>query len=361
MGRLPGPRPHPRPGSRALRPSAEDPRRHPSRGTRHPRPRPRRPRHGLGRHLPHLPQQQIRPPPGRESPAQGDRALRLPGPGHARLRRDPRPPDAPRPGAPDVHRTRGGAGPQQPGRPRTGQVDGAPPGAGGRPCLRGRSRQLRRSARRFPRCTRRLAQVAAPRRKHLCGARVPDPAHRAHPRAAGENSWTVAGYESPVSDRMWHLAFPDTTPEPVVRTLLDSLASGDHDLALGSPITAKTVAQAIAPLTQAGWENTIDGRCIRWASPHAGVQLDTFAAQNPYLNPTWLIWAGPDPQQATWVVHASAYTPAQVLTELVECLAPELGQVNDSPTTRGFSHPLEASVTLPAAPTAIKAPPGRQP
>ncbi|MGW1126396.1 DUF317 domain-containing protein [Streptomyces sp. NPDC002526] len=184
---------------------------------------------------------------------------------------------------------------------------------------------------------------------------------RIHQSLPGENSWTVAGYESPVSDRMWHLAFPDTTPEPVGRTLLDSLASGDHDLALGSPITAKTVAQAIEPLTQAGWENTIDGRCIRWASPHAGVQLDTFAAQNPYLNPTWLIWAGPNPQQATWVVHASAYTPAQVLTELVECIAPDVGHQNDCPTPRRTDNPLQARVTLPAAPTAIKAPPGPRP
>ncbi|MEV5605459.1 DUF317 domain-containing protein [Streptomyces sp. NPDC052299] len=181
---------------------------------------------------------------------------------------------------------------------------------------------------------------------------------RVHEPLPGEHSWTVAGYESPVSDRMWHLAFPDTTPEPVVRTLLDSLSSGDHNLALGSPITAKTVAQAVEPLTQAGWENTIDGRCIRWASPHGGVQLDTFAAQNPYLNPTWLIWAGPNPQHATWVVHASAYTPAQVLTELVECLAPEAEREIDVPTTMRAANRTQPSVTLPAAPTAIKAPPG---
>lgn len=182
---------------------------------------------------------------------------------------------------------------------------------------------------------------------------------RIHEPLNGEHGWTVAGYESPVSDRMWHLSLPDTSPEPVVRTLLDSLASGDHDLALGSPITAKTVAQAIEPLTEAGWENTIDGRCIRWTSPHGGVQFDTFAAQNPYLNPTWLIWAGPNPQQATWVVHASAYTPAQVLTELVECLAPEVGHENDSPTTLLPGNLIQPSVTLSAAPTATKAPPGR--
>ncbi|MGZ2361538.1 DUF317 domain-containing protein [Streptomyces sp. 372A] len=182
---------------------------------------------------------------------------------------------------------------------------------------------------------------------------------RIHEPLPGENSWTVAGYESPVSDRMWHLAFPDTTPEPVVRTLLDSLASGDHDLALGSPITAKTVAQAIEPLTQAGWENTIDGRCIRWASPHAGVQLDTFAAQNPYLNPTWLIWAGPDPQQANWVVHASAYTPARVLTDLVECLTLESEHQGKTPATTHQRRSMRAHVTLPTVPSAAELRPRR--
>ncbi|MFF7337412.1 DUF317 domain-containing protein [Streptomyces sp. NPDC008163] len=180
-----------------------------------------------------------------------------------------------------------------------------------------------------------------------------------HEPLPGQNSWTVAGYETPVSDRLWHLAFPDTVPEPVVRTLLDSIADGTQDLALGSPLNAESVAKAMAPLTQAGWEATIDGRSIRWASPHGGVQFDTFAAQNPHLNPTWFIWAGPSPQQATWLVNASAYTPAPVLADLVECLTPETEHQDETPATTHHRSSMRANVTLPTVPSAAELRPRR--
>ncbi|WP_369015708.1 DUF317 domain-containing protein [Streptomyces gottesmaniae] len=36
--------------------------------------------------------------------------------------------------------------------------------------------------------------------------------HEAHPR---ETAYTVAAYETPVSDRMWHLTATGATPAPV--------------------------------------------------------------------------------------------------------------------------------------------------
>ncbi|MER6085260.1 DUF317 domain-containing protein [Streptomyces sp. NPDC001833] len=63
--------------------------------------------------------------------------------------------------------------------------------------------------------------------------------HEAGPR---DTAWTVAAYETPVSERMWHLTATGTAPEPVLQSLLTHLADGDaSDTALGSPITDKTV------------------------------------------------------------------------------------------------------------------------
>jgi hypothetical protein len=42
--------------------------------------------------------------------------------------------------------------------------------------------------------------------------------HEAGPR---ETAWTVAAYESPVSDRMWHLTLTGATPAPVLQTSQD--------------------------------------------------------------------------------------------------------------------------------------------
>ncbi|MGW8697611.1 DUF317 domain-containing protein [Streptomyces eurythermus] len=150
--------------------------------------------------------------------------------------------------------------------------------------------------------------------------------HEADPR---ETSWTVAAYETPVSERMWHLTATDTAPAPMLQALLDQLGDTDTwETAIGSSITDKTVTEATRPLADAGWKHTVDGRWIRWETPQkdAGVQFDAFAAQNPghYL-PTWTLWAGQNPDRPTWAIHASTYTPAALLSHLTGELAEGIG------------------------------------
>ncbi|WP_329295619.1 DUF317 domain-containing protein [Streptomyces pseudovenezuelae] len=173
--------------------------------------------------------------------------------------------------------------------------------------------------------------------------------HEAHPR---ETAWTVAAYETPVSDRMWHLTATGTTPAPVLQTLLHHLADGDRwDTAIGSPITDKTVTAATKPLTDAGWQHTVDGRWLRWtnASQDAGVQFDAFAAQNPNSPlATWTVWAGPSINQPTWAACASVYTPANLLADLAEELAHGTG--TRPARAAQDRHTKESVSSLPAAP-----------
>ncbi|MEV6021745.1 hypothetical protein [Streptomyces sp. NPDC052036] len=64
----------------------------------------------------------------------------------------------------------------------------------------------------------------------------------------------MAAYETPVSDRMWHLTAAGTTPAPMLQTVPHHLAAGDAwDTAIGSPFDEKTVTAATTPLTDAGW------------------------------------------------------------------------------------------------------------
>jgi hypothetical protein len=183
--------------------------------------------------------------------------------------------------------------------------------------------------------------------------------HEAHPR---ETAWTIAAYETPVSDRMWHLTMTGATPASVLLTLLNRLAEGDAwETAVGSPVTDKTVAEATRPLTEAGWEHTVDGRWIRWETSQgdAGVQFDAFAAQSPHTTlATWTLWAGPSIDRPTWAIHASPYAPAPMIARLTEELAHGTGTRQPSP---GATQPPQLTAKPAAvAPTTPRPQAGRR-
>lgn len=183
---------------------------------------------------------------------------------------------------------------------------------------------------------------------------------RVHEAPAHETAWVVAAYETPVSDRTWHLTATGTTPAPVLQELLVHLADGDEwNMAAGTPVDEKTVTAATKPLADAGWKHTVDGRYIRWTSPagDAAVQFDVFVAQRPNQNlATWTVWAGPNLDGTTWFLTASAHTPSSLLADLSETLAHGIGTRQHSSGTR-HKHPH-----LPTAPPAVTPPvPGTRP
>ncbi|NEB01996.1 DUF317 domain-containing protein [Streptomyces sp. SID13726] len=118
--------------------------------------------------------------------------------------------------------------------------------------------------------------------------------HGAGPRDA---QWTIAAYESLVSERMWHMAITPTTPQPILHTLLTALSDAQAwETALGTAVTDKTVAQATRPLTEAGWTPTVEGSRLHWQpqTGDAGIQFDALAANAPHQPlDTWTIWPAP--------------------------------------------------------------------
>jgi hypothetical protein len=175
--------------------------------------------------------------------------------------------------------------------------------------------------------------------------------HEAHPR---ETAWTVAAYETPVSDRIWHLTATGATPAPVLQPLLHHLAEGDGwDAAVGGPVDEKTVTAATRPLTDAGWKHSVEGRWIRWTNltGDAGVQFDAFAAQSANSTlATWTVWAGPNVNRATWAVQASPYTPAPLLASLAEDLAHATGTRTAPTASQRTTQPITTPPVLPQLP-----------
>ncbi|WP_181785402.1 DUF317 domain-containing protein [Streptomyces phytophilus] len=172
-----------------------------------------------------------------------------------------------------------------------------------------------------------------------------------HETPAHGTAWTVAAYQTPVSDRMWVLNATGATPAPVLQELLTHLAAGDGwDTATGTRVDEKTATAATQPLSDAGWKRAVEGRWIRWTSPDeaAGLHFDAVTAQHPNQNPaTWTIWAGPGPDRPAWTITASAHTPSPLLASLCETLAHTTGTHHAPP---GREHRTRHAASAPAGP-----------
>ncbi|GAA0629116.1 DUF317 domain-containing protein [Streptomyces crystallinus] len=142
--------------------------------------------------------------------------------------------------------------------------------------------------------------------------------HETGPR---DINWTVAAYETPVSDRLWHATATASTPTAIISTLLDTLASENvGGRGPSTRVTEAAIAEATRPLTDAGWKQSIKGRYIAWEAPGAdkgGVQFDAFATQNPNgFLPAWTVWGGHTVHQPTWAIQLSAHAPTGLVQDI---------------------------------------------
>ncbi|WP_052230204.1 DUF317 domain-containing protein [Streptomyces sp. CT34] len=176
-----------------------------------------------------------------------------------------------------------------------------------------------------------------------------------HDAEGRDIKWTLAAYETPVSDLLWHGTATASTPAEIVSTLLNSLATENAwGRGPSTRVTETTIAEATRPLADAGWKHTIDGRYIMWEAPGAeaaGVQFDAFAAQqtNSPL-PTWTVWGGHAVHQPSWALQLSAQAPAALLQDITFEVAEGNGQrrvrptAPDGPALRATQAPAPARV-----------------
>ncbi|MFI6289316.1 DUF317 domain-containing protein [Streptomyces sp. NPDC051018] len=161
--------------------------------------------------------------------------------------------------------------------------------------------------------------------------------------------WTVAAYESPVGERLWHATATAGTPVEIMSTFLDSLASENAWGHGPTPVTEKAIAEATRPLGDAGWTHTVTGHGITLTAPGphpAGVRFDPHIA---HPHPAWSMWSG-NPDRPDWAIRLSPYTPAALLQDLTFELAYTYGEATRTPPTRPKPEPASTWSIVPAPP-----------
>ncbi|MEU0004598.1 DUF317 domain-containing protein [Streptomyces sp. NPDC006314] len=152
---------------------------------------------------------------------------------------------------------------------------------------------------------------------------------RVHETSAHETAWTVAAYETPVSDRMWVLTATGATPAPVLEELLVHLAGGDGwDTPIGAPVDEKMVTAATQPLSNARWKHTVEGGGGSSGHPPRGRRCPV-STPSPH-NARTRTWppgpSGPAPvRTGPLAITASPHTPSSLLADLSHALAHEAG------------------------------------
>lgn len=112
-----------------------------------------------------------------------------------------------------------------------------------------------------------------------------------HEALRGDAAWTIAAYESPVGERLWHATATPTTPVEIMRTLLDSLTTDNAwSPSANTPVTEEDLAQASRPLEDVGWHLKVGSRLIDWTAPApdngaAGLRFDTSVKQGACCRP----------------------------------------------------------------------------
>ncbi|MFF4767453.1 DUF317 domain-containing protein [Streptomyces sp. NPDC001255] len=158
-----------------------------------------------------------------------------------------------------------------------------------------------------------------------------------HETQGTETAWTVAAYETPVSERVWVLTATASLPAPVLEGLLIHLGDLDAwDTPIDTWLTEKAVQAVFRPLHEAGWRSTAESPGHHWASPdgQAGIRYVPPTEQDPYAAATWTVWAGPRPHRPAWTITASPNTPSALLASLSEALAHETWTRQTQPAER---------------------------
>ncbi|MFJ7589443.1 DUF317 domain-containing protein [Streptomyces sp. NPDC097617] len=178
-----------------------------------------------------------------------------------------------------------------------------------------------------------------------------------HEALRGDNAWTVATYESPVGERLWHATATPTTPVEIMGVLLDSVSTEDAwGPGTNSPVTEADLASASRPLGDVGWPVAVGPRLIDWTTPAsyngaAGLRFDSFVKQGHPL-PAWTIWGGNTADSPHWAIRLSTHAPTSLIQDIAFALAH--GQAVRPPQRRtapSTSRPLpQAGVVRPAVP-----------
>ncbi|MFI8520923.1 DUF317 domain-containing protein [Streptomyces sp. NPDC085481] len=118
-----------------------------------------------------------------------------------------------------------------------------------------------------------------------------------------DTAWTVAEYNGPVGERLWHATLTVGTPIPLIRELLEHLDAP-------SPGRAEEPHE---PLRAAGWRPSSHPAWTTWRAPNRTIALDHVPHAT---DDRWVLYGGEDLDRATWAVRLSASIGHDILTQL---------------------------------------------
>ncbi|MFI5766901.1 DUF317 domain-containing protein [Streptomyces sp. NPDC051563] len=184
-----------------------------------------------------------------------------------------------------------------------------------------------------------------------------------HEARHGDNAWTIAAYESPVGERLWHATATPATPAEVMRALLNSLSTEfSWGRGPGSPIKEEDLAHASRPLDDAGWPLKVGSRLIEWTAPTAdaaGLRFDTSSSRETSCR-LGRSGGGNTADNPSWAIHLSAYAPTGLIQDISFELAHGYGHRQTpihavGPARKRAQKPVAAS-----PPAAMHRPPPRR-
>ncbi|WP_086823709.1 DUF317 domain-containing protein [Streptomyces sp. NRRL B-24572] len=145
-------------------------------------------------------------------------------------------------------------------------------------------------------------------------------------------AWTVAEYDGPVGERLWHATLTAGTPGPLIHTILQHLDA--------PPLTTADHPDDV--LHEAAWHPASHPARTTWAAPDGTM---VFESTPHAVADRWTLYGGEDLERAAWTIRLSAGVPHDLLAQLAETAA----DLFPSPT-RPAPRPLPAPISrLPAA------------
>ncbi|WP_435059316.1 DUF317 domain-containing protein [Streptomyces sp. bgisy060] len=160
-----------------------------------------------------------------------------------------------------------------------------------------------------------------------------------------DTAWTIAEYNGPVGERIWHATLTANTPVPLVHALLQHL---DHPAPTDPSRPDET-------LRDAGWQPSSHPARTTWHAPN---QTITFEHTPHAANDQWTLYGGDDLNRAAWSIHLSAGVGHDTLTQLTDTAA-RLANATNQRAARRPATPWPMQVPQPPSPAARSRPPIR--
>ncbi|MFD3997388.1 DUF317 domain-containing protein [Streptomyces sp. NPDC058583] len=143
-------------------------------------------------------------------------------------------------------------------------------------------------------------------------------------------AWTIAEYDGPVGERLWHTTITAGTPVALIHTVLQHLDVPPF-VAAGEPHDV---------LQDAGWHPASHPSRTTWTAPGRTIVFES----TPHATADrWMLYGGEDLDRAAWTIRLSADVPEDLLAQLASAAA-ELAPA-PTPAPRPLSAP---ALRLPA-------------